>query len=319
MISLFWARKLVATLGDSHTSVIDSRYQGFPTPYTAELKENGELLFLEVPSYSAGTQAGVSAGWKIYVDSPHLWLETAGSSRALSKIAARNFLSLTADEKILTAHSPDTAEKITWREKRELPRGKDYLEIHKESSHTTYLKFSAFYTGMGIFEKLVELCKSSTSDDTLVIDLRGNTGGNLMLAKDMRELFLRQKTLLGYTSFTDGCGHLSELVPCWGFPSSHVSWQGSLIVLIDELTYSAAEDFVLGLQGLSYVKILGKTSGGGSGRPRSLPLGPQLTLRISTAITYDRNKRPIEHYGIQPDDSIPESLYSTTDSTNTFS
>ncbi len=74
------------------------------------------------------------------------------------------------------------------------------------------------------------------------------------------------------------------------------------------MTYSASEDFLWGLQWLDRVQILGTTAGGGSGRPRELPLGPHLDLRLSTCITYDRHKRPIEFFGIEPDGDIPDSL-----------
>jgi carboxyl-terminal processing protease len=74
-----------------------------------------------------------------------------------------------------------------------------------------------------------------------------------------------------------------------------------LIVLTDELTFSSSEDFLLGLQGLPHVAVVGRRSGGGSGRPRSLRLLPGWLLTVSTALTYDREGRCVEGAGIPVD------------------
>lgn len=99
--------------------------------------------------------------------------------------------------------------------------------------------------------------------------------------------------------------------PLTSVPSDRPRWAGRLTVLTDPSTYSAAEDFLVGLQGLDHVTVLGERTGGGSGRPRIPPLGPDLSLRISTAITYDRSGNPVERRGIVPDGpltSAPDNL-----------
>ena len=71
------------------------------------------------------------------------------------------------------------------------------------------------------------------------------------------------------------------------------------------MTYSAAENFILGLKGLSHVSVRGERTGGGSGPPRSVPIGPDLSLRISTARTFEKGGSPVEHFGIEPDVAEP--------------
>ncbi|MEV8218695.1 hypothetical protein AB0O65_02920 [Microbacterium sp. NPDC077391] len=51
----------------------------------------------------------------------------------------------------------------------------------------------------------------------------------------------------------------------------------------------------------SDVRVGGSVSGGGSGRPRRVPLLPGVDLTISTAITHDRQGNPVEFRGIRPD------------------
>jgi carboxyl-terminal processing protease len=74
-----------------------------------------------------------------------------------------------------------------------------------------------------------------------------------------------------------------------------------VVVLTDSLTFSASEDFLLGLQGLEHVTVVGRPSGGGSGRPRALRLLPGMTLTVSTALTYDREGHCVEGAGIPVD------------------
>ncbi len=78
-------------------------------------------------------------------------------------------------------------------------------------------------------------------------------------------------------------------------------WPGRLVVLTDSLTFSSSEDFLLGLQGLDHVTVVGQPSGGGSGRARALRLLPGVTLTISTALTYDREGHCVEGAGIPVD------------------
>lgn len=67
------------------------------------------------------------------------------------------------------------------------------------------------------------------------------------------------------------------------------------------MTYSAAEDFLLGLQGLEHVTVLGESTGGGSGRPLTITITREITLSISTALTYDRPHRCIGLNGLPVD------------------
>ena len=133
------------------------------------------------------------------------------------------------------------------------------------------------------------------------MDLRGNTGGSILQATDLRDRFLRARTQIGSVAFSDGCGALGAPRERWAEPADSPRWNGTLDILIDEMTYSASEDFVLGLQGLEHVRVLGRPSGGGSGRARTIPILPGIDLSISTALTYDREMNPVEFYGIQPD------------------
>jgi carboxyl-terminal processing protease len=51
--------------------------------------------------------------------------------------------------------------------------------------------------------------------------------------------------------------------------------------------------------------VVGERSGGGSGRPRSVPLLRTWRLTISTVLTYDRSGRCVEGAGLPVDVEVP--------------
>lgn len=111
-------------------------------------------------------------------------------------------------------------------------------------------------------------------------------------------------THLGSIRFTTGTVALAAPQALRAEPSEDVRWPGPVTILMDEMTFSAAEDCVLGLQGLAHVKVLGPATGGGSGRPRTIPLFDDLALTVSTALTYDRAGRCVEFNGLRTDGPI---------------
>jgi carboxyl-terminal processing protease len=138
------------------------------------------------------------------------------------------------------------------------------------------------------------------STRSLVVDLRGNGGGNLLMAERFRSRFLRRTTTLGVLRRTLPGGALGPDEALVGEPHD-TPFAGRVVFVTDPATYSAAEDCLLGLQGLDHVKVAGAPSGGGSGRCRLLRILPDRQLSISTALTWDRRRRCIEGHGIAVD------------------
>lgn len=109
--------------------------------------------------------------------------------------------------------------------------------------------------------------------------------GQLVAADECRRMLLRVPGTYGSIRFSDGRGGLAPQKQLILEPID-VGFSGKLRLLVDAMTYSAAEDFIQPLVGLDYVKIEGGPTGGGSGRPVTVPLMDGYTLRVSTAITY---------------------------------
>ena len=276
-------------------------------PYAVRV-ENGAATFVRVPERTLAHESGVTPGWSLSeIDGSPVdgagWLARAAApphSRPL--IAGRRLLAGPAGRtRALTAISPD-GRPASWEEApTPLPEG-ELATWRRLDPGRGYLQIRVWAAGRGIDEAVDEALQELAGCETLILDLRGNPGGNLLLATRTRDRFLREPTILGSIRYSVGDGLLSEPFQLAGEPAQEVTrWPGRLVALVDPLTFSSSEDFLLGLQGLEHVTVVGRPTGGGSGRPRSLRLLPGWTLTVSTALTYDREGRCIEGAGIPVD------------------
>ncbi|WP_168200825.1 S41 family peptidase [Allokutzneria sp. NRRL B-24872] len=274
----------VARLGDAHTAVHASP-RALPLPYKAN-----RTTFTDVPEGSAAWEAGVRAGWRLDApDERDIARRTGASPHMLPFMIGRRLLSAT-ESREWRAFGPQDKHAEWTEQPTGLPFG-DLVTWREDG----YLRIKQWVPNAGIPEALDEVLTAKGNE--LTLDLRGNVGGNVVLATATRNRFLRKETVLGSVRYCID-GELTEHVPMVGTPSTGVRWDKKLTVLTDAMTYSASEDFLLGLQGLEHVTVIGEPSGGGSGRPRSVRLLPGWTLNVSTVLTYDRDGHCVENSGI---------------------
>jgi carboxyl-terminal processing protease len=296
-------QRWIAELGDAHTTARHPTGRFHP-PYRAAMTPTGAHL-THVPIGTAAHHAGTRAGWWLEVADPTLWLLTCGATpQQHASVAARNFLAMTTPQREFTAHDGH-GRRARWVETTVEPTLAETLRWRHLPDHRTYVELRSFDGSLDLaagFDTVLDEARAHHSR-MLILDLRGNTGGSLRSATALRDRFLRRRTRLGSITFTTGTGNLADPVPLTAQPSESTRWPGPLTVLVDAMTYSAAEDFLLGLHGLDHVTVLGEPTGGGSGRPRTLTITPNLTLTISTALTYDRQQRCIEYNGLPVDGS----------------
>ena len=164
-----------------------------------------------------------------------------------------------------------------------------------------YIYYGSFSQGIGdgnldeIFSHML-LCRG------LIIDVRGNGGGELTTAELLAARFCNEQTLVGYTQHKTGPGHndFSSLEPHYLDPSSGIRWQKPACVLTNRHVFSAANDFVMSMKAMPAVTIVGDHTGGGAGMPFSASLPNGWVVRFSAVPTFDSQKQPVEH-GIAPD------------------
>ncbi|WP_300344926.1 S41 family peptidase [Nesterenkonia sp.] len=264
----FWSavQRWVAALGDAHTAVIGPGVRR--PPYRALMTDGGARL-LSVPEGSAAYTAGVREGWTVDCGDPGHWLSTVGASpQHHAQVAARRFLEMTTPRRRFTARSPE-GEQVSWTEAPQQPEPFVITEgpliaISRFDGETPELFREALQTRPG--------------EPEITVDLRGNAGGSLVAADQCRRMLLRETGVYGSLRYSDGCCGLSEPYPL-RVEATDAGFCGQLRVLVDEMTYSAAEDFLQPLVGLDWVRLEGGPTGGGAGRPRTIPLMEGYTLR----------------------------------------
>lgn len=283
----FWdvAARWVAELGDAHTQLIVPGRRFHP-PYVAQMRADGAVL-LEVPEDTAAWAAGVRPGHVLVVDDPGAWLARTGASpQQHALVTARRFLASEGDTRRLEARGPDGVRRAWAEVRRARP------SVVACGNRVRIRGFAPDVPG-----RLREALAEANPDEELVLDLRGNVGGSLVAAAEARRLFVRSTETFGSVAFTTGRGTLAPAQPLTIRPDDE-PWPGRVRVLVDALTYSAAEDFVHPLVGLPHVEVVGGPTGGGSGRPHTRALKDGVRLAVSTAITFTRDGRPIERRGI---------------------
>ncbi len=139
-----------------------------------------------------------------------------------------------------------------------------------------------------------ELWSDAMSKDGLVLDIRGNPGGNTH--DEILEALSRK--VYGYTQPRDG---LRQSQP-------DRAWTKPIVLLIDQNSYSDAEVFPAGFRSLHLGKIVGVPTPGyviGTYESR-LPDGT--SIRLPTWGFYTAEGKNLENMGVQPDINVENSL-----------
>ncbi len=137
----------------------------------------------------------------------------------------------------------------------------------------------------------------------LVIDLRGNGGGNDQNGLAFAGRFADATRLYRRVRFRDGPGHgdLGPFIDSFIDPVGAVSFQGPVAVLTNRSTLSSAESLVLAFDVLPNARSFGDFTGGGSANPELNQLTNGWQYTVSRWIEYRPNGTTFEGIGIAPD------------------
>ena len=127
----------------------------------------------------------------------------------------------------------------------------------------------------------------------LVIDLRGNPGGNLSTVTDMLKLLLPEGTIV---STKDKYGNTDEIT-CDGSNE----FTKPLAVLVNQYSASASEIFSGAVQDYGVGQIVGMTTYGKGVVQQLMDLGDGTYLKVTVAEYYTPNGRSINGVGVEPD------------------
>ena len=164
-----------------------------------------------------------------------------------------------------------------------------------------YVRYESFQHGIGE-GNLDEVLAYLMLCQGLIIDIRGNGGGDLTNAEKLAARFCHEKTLVGYSQHKTGPGHseFSDMEAHYLEPSSNLRWHKPVVVLTNRQVYSAANEFVMYMKTLPQVTVVGDRTGGGAGMPFSSSLPNGWSVRFSAVPNYDAQRQSVE-FGIDPD------------------
>lgn len=172
-----------------------------------------------------------------------------------------------------------------------------YINIYTFSGNTDLNFYDDRYL---VIDNILQQFKDTKG---ILIDVRWNGGGNSGNAELVASRFTDQKRV--YTKFQmkngPGKNDFSDWITRSITPDGSFQYLKPVAVLTSRATSSAAEDFVMAMQVIPKVTIVGDTTGGGIGNPifRELPNG--WTYRLSTKIGATADGYIIEGKGIPPD------------------
>jgi C-terminal processing protease CtpA/Prc len=138
--------------------------------------------------------------------------------------------------------------------------------------------------------------------DGLVLDLRGNGGGNSIFADQIAGRFITEPFVYGYEEYpvrlyTRG---FRKTTSYQVQPRGEI-YQGALVVLTDEYVMSSAEWLVGALKDSGRAITVGRTTSGSTGNPIRFYLPGGGWVRYSTAAFYRPNGTLVEGIGYVPD------------------
>lgn len=167
-----------------------------------------------------------------------------------------------------------------------------------------YIYCPSFNSGLGE-GNISQVLQDFAECTGIIIDVRGNSGGELVKAERLASHFTNERILVGYMSHKIGTGHndFSGLQEIWLEPSDGIRWQKKAVVLTNRRCYSATNDFVKDMKECPKITVIGDQTGGGSGMPFSSELPNGWSVRFSACPIYDVGKNHTE-FGILPDINV---------------
>ncbi len=158
------------------------------------------------------------------------------------------------------------------------------------------------FTGSNWASEIDEVLQTLEQASALVLDVRDNSGGNDGNAERIAGRFTRDRRLYRRIQYRNGPAHSDFTAPLDDYlePNGKRRFLGPVAVLTNRRTFSAAESFVLAMRTLPQVRLVGDTTGGGSGNPlfREMPNG--WSLSVSRWIEWAPDGTTHEGIGIGP-------------------
>lgn len=202
----------------------------------------------------------------------------------LQQATGDKHLQVEFSDEIIPVNSDTTAQEARAAFEMEMWRAHNFgiEKIERIKFNIGYLKLTAFGPVKEVGPLLASAMNLLNNTDSLIIDLRGNFGGNEQTVPLLASYLLNQRT------------HLLDMVKREGnrtdqhWSSDYVEGQRfgeekELYILIDKNSFSAAEDFSYTMKNLNRATLIGEISGGAANSGDTVRLNEHFKLFLPTA------------------------------------
>ncbi len=179
--------------------------------------------------------------------------------------------------------------------------GFDYLYSYTQSSKLGYLRIVDCRNALTTFDQIL---KELADTRGLIIDLRYNLGGEV--GKEMAARFLSAPKVYGYRKTKSKAG-FSTAGALQARPTAG-AYTHPTVLLINDATFSAAEEFALVLAKEAHVKLIGESTGGYLSDAFTYRLPNGIVVSLSNQQFLDLDQKLLEDVGVQADMYMPNSL-----------
>ena len=192
----------------------------------------------------------------------------------------------------------------------ELRHNHGYEEQRVLPGNIRYVRISGFIWSKERTPRVIDDAARFLSDgDAIIIDLRGNGGGDADAVERMISYFFpasSKQELMTFYDGLEGSTTVNRVVP--SLPSPRLTGK-PFYLLIDGRTGSAAEEFTYHTQQFKLGTLIGAKTGGAGNNNTFYPIAPSFTFSISVG----RPIHPVSHtnweaVGISPDVAVPPQL-----------
>jgi carboxyl-terminal processing protease len=159
-----------------------------------------------------------------------------------------------------------------------------------------YIYFGAFVPPVdSLFLSAIETMQNLRG---LIIDIRGNPGGDHEIGETIASKLLSEKTLFSVFRYRDSTVQVSV------DPDPPI-FKGPIVILIDVMNASASERFSACMQSIGRAEIIGEQSPGAVGPSslKELPNGATFLYLVAQSLTPDG--KVLEGNGVVPDITVP--------------
>ena len=157
--------------------------------------------------------------------------------------------------------------------------------------------------GKAAFERIDEVLTDLKTTDGIILDLRNNGGGEYINTKTLASRLIAQPRVYIQGRGRTGPEHhdFGDPIRDTILPEGPYQYVKPIAILTNRQSASAAEVFIQGLKGLSYVDVVGDTTAGDIGLTvwRELPNG--WNYRMTVTLTSNADEISYEGIGIPPD------------------